>query len=135
MTTDTAPPLRDMTRCVSALIMGAMETGNDSSRVAEIAAEWYALNPGVRRLWVYETAETGRDIHVVVALAPVCDSDDMSPIWLAKGNGWQSQLQMLIGRRVQLDCFDENTDTVPCEGVPHGAGTCLASIVWRDLSL
>jgi hypothetical protein len=99
-------------------------------------SDWYALNRAVRRLWVYEASETdpdnGRDIHVVVALIPVCDSDDISPIWLAKCTSWQRQLQRLIGRRVLLDWLDEATELVPCAEGPQRARVCLASVAWRD---
>ncbi|HZM36294.1 MAG TPA: hypothetical protein VFC18_17635 [Burkholderiales bacterium] len=90
----------------------------------------------MRRLQIYEADETdlpeARDIHVVVALRPVCDSDDVSPIWLAKCNRWQKQLQALIGRRVHLDWFDGGSEVPSCaEGTGH-ARVCLASVAWRD---
>jgi hypothetical protein len=114
----------------------AVKAGDDSSRTGRIASEWYALNPDIRRLWVYEAGETdpddARDIHVVVALAPVCDSDDTSPIWLARCTSWQRQLQRLIGRRVHLEWFDGDTEVVPCAEDPEHARVCLASIAWRD---
>ena len=110
-----------------------MEAGNDSSRIARIVSEWYALNPDITRLWVYEAGEAepvdARDVHVVVALMPVCDSDDVSPKWLAKCTGWQRELQGLIGRRVHLDCFDADTEVAPCA---EDARVCLARIGWRD---
>ena len=113
-----------------------MEAGNDGSRIARIAYDWYALNPDITRLWVYEAGEAepgdARDVHVVVALMPVCDSDDVSPKWLAKCTGWQRELQRLIGRRVHLDCFDADTEAVPCAQDREHARVCLASIGWRD---
>ena len=113
-----------------------MEVGNESSRLRSAVSEWYALNPDIRRLWVYETGEAGPDdargIYVIVALTPVCDSDDISPIWLARCTDWERHLQGLIGRRVHLDWFDGDTEVVPCaEGSEH-ARVCLASIAWRD---
>ena len=106
------------------------------SRLESVMFEWYALNPDVRRLWVHEVAETGPDnagdIYVTVALTPVCDSDDISPIWLSKCTGWQRHLQSLIGRRVHLDWFDAESEVVPCEEVPAHARVCLTSIAWRE---
>jgi len=114
----------------------ALEAGHDSSRMASILSEWYALNPSIRRLWAYEAGEADpddrRDIHVVAALAPVCDSDDTSPIWLAKCADWQRQLQKLIGRSVHLDWFDADTEMAPCAEDAAHARVCLASIAWRD---
>src|SRR5512134_2329167 len=66
----------------------AVTFGNENLRMERIVSEWYALNPDIRRLWVYEAGkpdpDDARGIHVIVALAPVCDSDDISPIWLAR---------------------------------------------------
>lgn len=103
------------------------DQADHGSQMAEIVSEWYRLNPDVRQLRLYEADGTG-DVHVVVALAPVCDSDDTSPIWLAKCARWQSQLQRLIGRRVHLDWFDADTEVPRC-AEPRA---CLASIAWRD---
>ena len=113
-----------------------MAARNDSSRIARIVFEWYALSPDITQLWVYEAGEAepgaAGDVHVVVALMPVCDSDDISPIWLAKCTGWQRDLQSLIGRRVHLDCFDADTEVAPCAEDAERARVCLAGIGWRD---
>jgi hypothetical protein len=101
--------------------------------MTSILSAWYALNPNVRRLWAYAAGGTDRDdIYVVAALTPVCDSDDVSPIWLAKCTDWQRQLQRLIGRTVHLDWFDGDTEMVPCAENAKHAPVCLASIAWRD---
>lgn len=104
--------------------------------MGRVVSQWYALNPDIRRLWAYEAGETGSDdagdIHVIVALTPVSDSDDISPIWLARCTDWQRHLQRLIGRRVHLDWFDRDTEVVPCAEGPEQARVCLASIAWRD---
>ena len=114
----------------------AVGVDNDSLRMARIVSEWYALNSDVTRLWVYEAGETdpddAPDIYVVVALKPVCDSDDISPIWLAKCTRWQRQLQRLIGRNIHLDWFNGDTEVVPCVEDPEHTRVCLASITWRD---
>jgi hypothetical protein len=107
----------------------------NSSPTASIVSRWYARNSEVRRLWVYETSETERGdvpVHVVVALTPVGDSDDISPIWLAKCTGWQRDLERLIGRGVRLDWFDADTEVVPCADVGERSRVCLASVGWRD---
>ena len=115
----------------------AVKAGNDTSGMRRIVSEWYALNPDIRRLWVYEAGEKTepddvRDIHVIVALTPVCDSDDISPIWLARCTGWQKHLQRLVGCRVHLDWFDGDAEAEPCAEDPVHARVCLASIAWRD---
>jgi hypothetical protein len=103
--------------------------------MASIVSDWYALNPDIRRLWLYEAVENdadARDIYVVVAITPVCDSDDISPIWLARSTGWQRHLQSIIGRRVHLDWFDADIEAVPCAEDLKQSHVCLASIAWRD---
>lgn len=116
--------------------LDASNPESNGARMGRIVSEWYALNPDVRRLWVYEAGdpapEDRRDIHVVVALAPVCDSDDITPIWLARCIGWQRHLQGLLGCRVRLDWFDGDTEAVPCTQGPEPSRTCLASVAWRD---
>lgn len=107
------------------------------SRMGRVVSEWYALNPSIRRLWMYEAGETdpddARSIHVIVALTPTCDSDDTSPIWLARCTGWQRHLQSLIGHRVHLDWLDGDNEVVQCEaGGSEDARVCLASIDWRE---
>ena len=113
-----------------------VKVGNHSSPIGRIVSEWYAVNPDITRLWVYEAGEPdhddARDIYVTVALTPVCDSDDISPIWLARCTGWQRDLQRLFGRRVHLDWFDGATEVVPCAEDPEHTRVCLASITWRD---
>ena len=119
-------------------LVNPVEVGNDNSPMGRTVSEWYALNADIARLWVYEAGEPdpddARDIHVIVALTPVCDSDDISPIWLARCSGWQRDLQRLIGRRVHLDWFDGDTEVVPCAEDPEHARVCVASIAWRDSS-
>jgi len=114
----------------------AVDIGTDSSQLERIVLEWYELNPDIRRVWVCEGRETLSDdkwdIHVIVVLTPVCDSDDISPIWLARATGWQRHLQDLIGRRVHLDWFDGVTGVEPWAQDAEHARVCLASIAWRD---
>jgi hypothetical protein len=119
--------------------INAVEPANNSSRIVSIASEWYALNPDIRWLWLYEAGEAdpedAGDIYVIVALTPACDSDEISPIWLAKSTGWQRELQTLIRRRVHLDWFDADTAVVPAAVGREQAHVCLASIAWRSPAL
>jgi hypothetical protein len=104
--------------------------------IGETLSRWYALNPDITRLWVYEARrpdhDDARDMHVVVAIGPVCDSDDIGPIWLARYDGWRRDLQRLIGRTVLLDWFDGDTEGTPCLEGSDDTRACVASIAWRD---
>jgi hypothetical protein len=104
----------------------------DVPDVASIAAQWYAGNPDVRRLWVYRFPDTASALQVVVALAPVVDSDDISPIWLARCASWQRDLQARMGHDVRLDWFDEDFEAQPCAKTSDPAQVCLATLAWRD---
>ena len=112
------------------------EVRSATPSLGSLVSDWYAVNPDVRRMWIYERGASdsrgARAVHVVVALAPVCDSDDTSPIWLARSARWQRELQRLIGRTVRLDWFDADTDAAPCAEDPAQAGVCLATVAWRD---
>jgi hypothetical protein len=109
---------------------------SERSSIGGILTKWYALNPDITRLWVYEARRPGRDnaedMHVVVAIGPVCDSDDIGPIWLARSAGWRRDLQRLIGRTVLLDWFDGDTEAAPCLEGSDDTRACVASIAWRD---
>jgi hypothetical protein len=113
-----------------------LNVGTESFSVREIFSKWYALNPDITRLWVYEGRRPGRDdtrgMHVVVAIGPVCDSDDIGPIWLARSEGWRRDLQRQIGRPVLLDWFDGDTEGAPCLEGSDDTLACVASIAWRD---
>ena len=106
------------------------------SRLKEIVSAWYSLNPDVRRLWVYEAGAThsgdARDIHVIVSLTPVGDSDDITPIWLARRSGWQRHLETLTESRVHLRCTEIETDQEACTEDPQHARVCVAHVAWRD---
>jgi hypothetical protein len=118
--------------------VSSVDVGDHSSPIGRIVSEWYGLNSEISRLWLYEAAGPDRGdrrhIHVVVALTPVCDSDDISPIWLARSAGWERDLQALIGHRVHLEWFDADTELVPCAEDAERAHVCLASMTWRDSS-
>lgn len=107
----------------------AVKAEDHRSRMTTVVSDWYARNPDIRQLRVYEVDET--DLQVVLALRPVCDSDDVSPIWLAKCDRWQEQLQALIGRMVHLDWFDGDIEVLPYAESNGHARVCLASIAWR----
>jgi peptide-methionine (R)-S-oxide reductase len=117
----------------------AVDAGTERSSIDGILSKWYALNPDITRLWAYEAhrpdRDDGRDMHVVVAIGPVCDSDDIGPIWLARSAGWRRDLQSLIGRPVLLDWFEGDTEEAPCVEASEDARACVASIAWRDSSL
>jgi hypothetical protein len=115
---------------------GAVKMRDDNMQLQSLLSEWYARNPDIRRLWVYEGGEndSGRtgEIRVTVALIPVCDSDDTSPIWLARCTRWQRQLEGLLECRVNLDRFDGEPGEAPGAKGSEWKSVCLASIAWRD---
>jgi hypothetical protein len=115
-----------------------VDLGDHRPTIGRIVSEWYALNSDISRLWLYEAGapdhDDRRDIHVVVALTPVNDSDDIGPIWLARCAGWERDLQGLIGHRVHLEWFDGDTELVPCAEDAERARVCVASVTWRDSS-
>jgi hypothetical protein len=113
-----------------------VDSGSARSSIGGILSKWYALNPDITRLWAFEARRPDRDdaldMYVVVAIGPVCDSDDIGPIWLARSAGWRNDLQRLIGRPVLLDWFDGDTEQAPCVEGSDDARACVESIAWRD---
>ena len=116
----------------------AVQIKSENASLQSILSKWYARNENVMRLWIYAdghgrpSAANRRNVHVVVALAPVSDSDDTGPIWFARSAGWHRQLQQLIGSDVQLHLLDEDTELVECSASDADARVCLASVTWRD---
>jgi hypothetical protein len=111
---------------------------SENASLQSLLSKWYSRNEDVTGLWIYadghgapSTADR-RNVRVVVALAPVSDSDDTAPIWFARSAGWHRQLQQLIGSDVQLDLLDEDTELVACNAPDADARVCLASVTWRD---
>jgi hypothetical protein len=89
-------------------------------------AKWYAANSAVRRLWAISEAQRMR---VVVTLGPTHDGDDFYPAWLANGNEWAHELQLLLDGPVQLEVTDEPFLAELAAGVD---GVLVAELFWRD---
>lgn len=71
---------------------------NDDSPISRVLADWYTANPRIRRACAYGTRDDvdereGSEIHVVVELEPVTDSEEVLPVWLARSGAWQLELQ------------------------------------------
>jgi hypothetical protein len=103
--------------------------------VGQVISAWYAANSEITRIWVYEATNPGSDratdVSVVVALAPVCDSDDIEPIWLARCAAWKRDLERIIGRPVELDRIEEGAALPPSGQTSEPRTACLANIGWR----
>lgn len=111
------------------------EGENEGVRVGQVVSEWYAANSEITRIWVYEATnpsfDRATDVSVVVDLAPVCDSDDIEPIWLARCTTWKRDLERIIGRPVELDRIEEGAVLPPSRETSEPRTACLASIGWR----
>jgi hypothetical protein len=106
----------------------------DPRRCEELVAAWYALNADVTRVWVFDSEKSASGaaggVRVFVTLAPVCDSDDVEPIWLARCKRWQNELERLMGRTVHLDRSEGEVEYAPFGDDPQRFA-CLAAIRWR----
>jgi hypothetical protein len=112
-----------------------MNAVRDVTGVQSLVAGWYARNHDILRLWVYEAADAVvHEVNVVVALMPVCDSDEIHPVWLAKCKDWQRELQGLLGTAVHLDWYDVESELAPCGTVKGWSRNCLVNVAWRDFS-
>jgi hypothetical protein len=92
-------------------------------------ARWYDSQPVVRRLWAVKQPQR---LHVIVAIEPTLDNDDIYPVWLANAGAWTSELSMRTGCPVRLELFRET----PFEEIEIGAdGAIIADLYWRDATL
>jgi hypothetical protein len=78
-----------------------------------VLGKWYAGHSNVRRSWAL--------------------SDDIYPAWLANGQEWAHELQLLTDRPAQLEVIDD----VPFfGGLAAGIdGVLIAELFWRDSSM
>src|ERR671915_2236505 len=81
----------------------AQDDARPTTTASVLLARWYAANSAVRRLWAVSEAQRMR---VVVTLEPTHDGDDIYPAWLANGNEWAHELQLLLDGPVQLEVTD-----------------------------
>ena len=96
--------------------------GQSGREIATALARWYAVQSSVRRLWAIEDPEA---LVVLVALEPTSDGDDTLPVWLARSDGWASDLKQLTRREVQLKL-------VSSAPLQETDAAFIAEVNWRD---
>ncbi len=79
----------------------------DDSLISRVLTDWYTANPRVRRACAYQMREDVHEreeseIHVLVDVEPVMDSEEILPVWLAHSAAWQLELQARTACRVHL---------------------------------
>ena len=92
---------------------------------------WYDANPAVRRLWAIQPDERSdaSELRVIVMLEPSLDGDETSPIWMAQGAAWATELRGRLAGVVQLERID---GPLPEEFEIDGDGVLLSTLSWRD---
>ncbi|MDM0074771.1 hypothetical protein QTH90_10285 [Variovorax sp. J2P1-59] len=92
---------------------------------------WYDGNPAIRRLWAIrpDGATDVPELRVIVMLEPSPDGDETSPIWMAHGATWASELREQLAGAVQLERID---GPLPDEFEIEGDGVLLSALYWRD---
>ena len=91
---------------------------HDYSLIASVLAGWYAANPRIRRAYAYEIdydvgERKANDIHVLVDVEPVMDSEEILPVWLAHSGAWQLELQARIACTVHLGWLGSDETAIP----------------------
>jgi len=89
-------------------------------------AAWYDANASIRRLWAIEN---GRCLTVCVALEPTADGSDSLPLWLAMNREWNSDLEAIIPREIQLKLVA--SDMLPPSCIADDA-VIVAEVDWRE---
>ncbi|MDM0001057.1 hypothetical protein QTI24_20780 [Variovorax sp. J22P240] len=107
----------------------------DASRphafVSTTLKTWYDATPAVRRLWAIrpDGRSDANDLRVIVMLEPSLDGDETSPIWMAHGAAWATELRERLAGVVQLERID---GPLPDEFEIDGDGVLLSTLSWRD---
>lgn len=98
---------------------------------AAVISEWCAANPRIRRVCAYEASGGGvggaREVHVLVDISPVPDSDEVWPAWLAHSGAWRRELQARIPYAVHLGLLGSTANFASESGgtVRRDAGVCV----------
>lgn len=62
------------------------------------------------------SGRNGHDIHILVDVEPMMDSDEALPVWLAHAGAWQLELQARTACTVYLGWLGPNEPAVPSLG-------------------
>jgi hypothetical protein len=73
--------------------------------VMNVLQSWYDSKPAVQRLWAIESRGAGGDteLRVIVMLEPSPDSDEVTPIWMARGAQWVTDLRHRVAVPMRLE--------------------------------
>jgi predicted nucleotidyltransferase len=73
---------------------------------------WASANGNVQELWLFGSRADGHarpdsDVDIAIALMPAAFAYGN---YVALGDGWQRELEAIVGRHVSLEATDQNTD-------------------------
>jgi hypothetical protein len=91
---------------------------NDDSLISRVLADWYTANPRIRRACAYQMRDDvdergGSEIHILLDVEPVMDSEEILPVWLAHSGAWQLELQARTARTVHLGWLSPGEAAIP----------------------
>jgi predicted nucleotidyltransferase len=77
---------------------------------------WASANGNVQELWLFGSRADGHarpdsDVDIAIALMPAAFAYGN---YVALGDGWQRELEAIVGRHVSLEATDQNTDEDAC---------------------
>jgi hypothetical protein len=74
----------------------------DTASVGGVLDSWHAANPRIRRACAFGMQGEDAELHVLVDLEPVMDSEETVPVWLSCADRWEGQLRARTARTVHL---------------------------------
>jgi hypothetical protein len=85
----------------------------DIASVSGVLDGWHAANPRIRRACAFGIPEEGAELHVLVDLEPVMDSEETAPVWLSCADGWELELRARTARTVHLTWMEPHEFVLP----------------------
>jgi hypothetical protein len=100
-------------------------------------ADWYALQPRVRRLWAFwvqaRAASIGTgQIRAVVQLEPSADGNEIGPSWVANAATWENELRLRLACAVRLERFRSDDQLLGEESELGFERPLVTAQSWRD---
>jgi len=108
-------------------IVDISPAGEQHAALRASLSTWYDGHPAVRRMLAIHALDACR---VFVTLEPTFDGDDTLPIWLANRNDWESDLQSLVDRDLQLRMI--GATAIEDLHVGDADAVMIADLSWRD---
>jgi hypothetical protein len=108
------------------------EAQSPGAHPSDVLQRWYDGTPAVQRLWALRPQEPdgAPALRVLVTLAPAADSEETTPVWMARRAQWTQDLSRRLAGPVQI----ERLERPPADAFDLERDGLVCALCWRDAS-